>query len=424
MTDKGARLLHKIVSNQRKRYHKNKYVYLKFESIKHKVMHNNFINIVNELLENNYTQIPVTTLRSKFKDKTFTIAHKHNTVTLVVYDNKEFKFYFSDTKDEKNKCTSNPMPRLKENFKNRTAKTLKEAFGSIPQYFKVCVPQPLYYQSPLYGNNAIITNVCKEDYSSHYPSCAVGLLPDANTSVEVKKYEKPNEEYQFAFYPETGHIAVYNEFDTHDYTNMQEIYGASVDAKRKFKPQYHGKETKTILMKASHYTLEELKDIYNIKNSTDKGTKEHDESKMDLLKFVGQFEQNNKMYYDNSPFAHLAATIKWRANVKMFKLINKVKDYNVIQICVDGIIHKGNPVGNQEHYLGNLICEESNAKMKQRGINQYIIFGKEKIKCHAGLDINIDSDDINEWKASTKVKFLDYIKTLVHVEELNDEEDN
>lgn len=418
MTTKSTKILLSITRRQQKQYHKRKYVLFSREAKKKKITHDEYIAIIKELLNKGFKQIPVTTIRNMWENNCFSVAHKNNTLTIMVQENDEFKFFHSNTDDNKNKVTSNPMPKIRNRFKNRTFKTLEQAFGRTEQYFKICVPQNLYYKSPLFGNRVMINNVCKEDYSSHYPSCAVGLLPDANQSFIIDRYEKPNEEYQFAFYPETGHIAVYNEFDTHNYIRMQEIYGAPEDKDRLFKTNYKGKETKTILMKASHYTLAELKDIYNIKNTTQKGTKEHDDSKMDLLKFVGQFEQNNPKHYKSTPFAHLAAVIKWRANVKMFNTIKKIGPDNVIQIIVDGIIHRGNPIGNDEHYLGNLVCEESNAKFIQRGINQYIVFGKETIKCHAGLDVNIESDNINDWAASPKVKFLDYVKTFVNVEEI------
>ena len=413
-----SKLILKLTNAQRKQHQAKKYVNFKKEADKEKLMHKDFIKLIKELIDKGYTKIPVTTVREKWVNNSFTVAQRHSVVTLMIRENNKFKFYYSDIKDEKNRSSHNPMPAFKANFKARTGKTLKQAFGATKQELKVCVPQPLYYQSPLWPKRAVITNVCKEDYSSHYPSCAIEVLPDANTAIVVNKYEKPTEEYQFAFYPETGHMAVYNEFDTHDYYKMQYIYGANEGYRRVFKTHYEQKETKTILMKASSEVLEELQDAYIIKNSSVKDSDEYLDAKLLMNKFLGQFEQNNPDYYLNSPFAHLAATIKWRANIKMFNLIRRIGDLNIIQVCVDGLLHKGEAIGNKEKTLGNLICEESGAKLVQRGINQYIVFGEKTIRCHAGLDINIESDDITSWDASEKVIFADYIKTLIEVEEI------
>ena len=102
----------------------------------------------------------------------------------------------------------------------------------------------------------------------------------------------------------------------------------------------------------------------------------------------------------------------------MFKLIKKIGDTKIIQIVVDGLLHFGPAVGTKEQKMGNLICEEENATVIQRGINQYIVFGKEITKCHAGLDVDIESDNIKDWKASEKIMFVKYINSIIKLEEI------
>ena len=81
----------------------------------------------------------------------------------------------------------------------------------------------------------------------------------------------------------------------------------------------------------------------------------------------------------------------------MFNLINTIGVQNVVQVIVDGIIHKGSAVGVKEKKLGNLITEAENAILIQRGISQYIVFDKEKIiKKHQGLDLNLESNEIRD----------------------------
>lgn len=410
--------LDKLIKKQRKEYHDKRYINFRKEADKQKLIHNDFVEKINKLKEDNYKQIPITTIREEMMPKTFTVGFKNRCATLAIYDGNNYSFYYSDIKDTKNKITENPMPQFKLHFLERTGKTLVENFGKTKQYFKTCVPQPIYYQNPFFGQDVIIKNVCKEDFSSHYPSCALEKLPDANTMKIVDKYCLPDEEYEFAFYPDTGHIAIYNEFDTHCWTTMQKIYGAGEGKDRIYKTDYLGREKKTVLMKAAKDKIVELAIYYDMKNKCLKGSPEYKQAKLFLNKFLGMFEQNSISAYDRLPLAHLAAVIKWRANIKMFKLIKQIGEENIIQVCVDGLLHTGPAYGQSENKLGKLICEEENAKLIQKGINQYIVFGKETHKCHAGFDVNIESDNIKDWKASEKIKFLDYLKTLVDIEEI------
>ena len=416
----GSKLLEKLVKEQQERYHKKTYINHKKEAEKIRVNHKEFEEILKDIISKNYTQIKPTTLRKSVKNNSFSCCcRSKKLLSLMIYENdKSIKNYITNLKDSKNNKQESPMPIIKSEFLARTGKSLKAAFGNTEQYFKICVPQPLYYKSILYPDYIKIKNVSVEDFSSHYPAAAVELLPNANTAKKVYKYVKPDEEYRFAFYPETGHIAVYNEFDTHNYAINQKIFGAQETKDRLFKTNYSKHETYTILMKAADEKLVELSKHYNIKNTFDKDTDEYQKAKLVLNKFIGMFEMNYESGYKTAPYAHLAAVIKWRANIKMFNLINKIGEENIIQVIVDGIIHKGKAVGSTEKKLGNLITEAENAELIQRGISQYIVFGEKVIKKHQGLDLNLESDDIKKWSASPKVNFLEYIKSIIDVKEL------
>lgn len=416
----GSKLLKKLVKEQQERYHKKIYINHKKEAEKIRVNHKKFEEILKDIISKNYTQIKPTTVRKKIKNNSFSCCCRSKKIlSLMIYENdKSIKNYITSLRDSKNNKQESPMPIIKSEFLARTGKSLKAAFGNTEQYFKICVPQPLYYKSILYPDYIKIKNVSVEDFSSHYPAAAVELLPNANTAKRVNSYVKPDEEYRFAFYPETGHIAVYNEFDTHNYAGNQKIFGAQETKDRLFKTNYSKHETYTILMKAADEKLVELSKHYEIKNTFDKDTDEYKKAKLVLNKFIGMFEMNYESGYKTAPYAHLAAVIKWRANIKMFNLINKIGEENIIQVIVDGIIHKGKAVGSTEKKLGNLIIEAENAELIQRGISQYIVFGEKVIKKHQGLDLNLESDDIKKWSASPKVNFLEYIKSIVDVKEL------
>ena len=410
--------LQKLIENQQ-RQGKNRYYAGRKDATLERCNHEEFNKIL-DTVKDKYTKISKTTIRNKIPPKSFSLCYYENTqrFSLFVYeDNKHIKQYVTAVKDAKNenKQSVSPMKLISKDFKERTNKSLIEAFGAVKQDFKVCVPSPITYRSPLFPLYKEIKHVNYEDYSSHYPACANKLLPDANTAVKVNKYAKPDEEYRFCFYPETGHIAVYDEFDTHDYIRAIKIYGAS-DKNRAFKTDYMGHETYTIKMKASKEKIVELEAYYDRKNRFNKDTEEYKTAKLVLNKFLGMFEQNSIVCYKQYPLAHLAAVIKWRANVTTLELIKRIGPENVIQACVDGIIHIGKVQGTNIKKLGNLITEEIDAKFIQRGINQYIIFGKETHVCHQGLDINTDSKNIKDWEASPKTNYYKFITDQLNAE--------
>jgi hypothetical protein len=413
--------LQRLIKKQQEEYHKRKYVNHRTEAQKIKVKHKEFEDTLKDIISRGYKQIKPTTIRKDIPDHCFSCCCRNNKIlSLMVYEtNKDIKNYITNLKDSKNVENKNPMPIIKSEFLARTGKRFKDVFGTTAQDFKVCVPQPLYYKSQLYPNFVKIKNVSVEDFSSHYPSAAVGLLPNANTAKTVNAYVKPDAEYQFAFYPETGHIAVYNEFDTHNYIKNQRLFGALETNERRFKTAYLKHETYTVLMKAADERITELQTHYDIKNTYNKDTDEYNTAKLVLNKFIGMFEMNYESGYKSAPYAHLAAVIKWRANIKMFNLINTIGVQNVIQVIVDGIIHKGSAVGVKEKQLGNLITEAENATLIQRGISQYIVFGDKVIKKHQGLDLNLESDNIKDWQSSPKVKFLEYVKSIIEIKELD-----
>ena len=412
--------LERLIERQRKQEHNKRYINFRKEADKQKLKKDELETKLDSLLKDNYKYIKHTTMRSKMPENSYSLCVRRDIISLTIYDGKKYYFYYTNYRDDrKNETRKSPMGEFKDRFRLRTNKTLIDNFGRVSQDFKICAPSPLYYINQMYGINIKINDICKEDFSSHYPWSASGILPDANTAKLYNKYIEPNEEYKFAFYPDSGNVAVYGEFDSHNYVKFQEIYGAHVKTKRLYNPEYTAKDEHTILMKEAEFSLEpEMQYFYDIKNSKQKDSAEYDKAKLFMNSFLGMFEQNNKNHYDRLPLAHLAAVIKWRANIKMFNLIKKIGLPNVIQVCVDGIIHKGPKQGTDIKELGNLICEESKAKLIQRGINQYIIFGKEITKAHAGLDVNIESNNIKDWKASEKVRFLDYIKSKFEIEEL------
>lgn len=404
--------LEKLIAQQQKEYKHLIYVDYRRDATISKLTKSELEEKLDWLISSNYKFISPTTIRNKILPKTYSLTYNDRLIFLTYYDGKNYYWHTTNHHDDaKNIETPNSFKDFKKKFKNRTDKRMSEAFGRTAQSFKLYCPKPLYYINRDYIEGFWYNNISKEDFVSHYPSSALGILPDASTMLEVEGNVKPTKEYPFAFYPDSGNIAIYEEFDSRDWTEFVEIYSSNVK-RIKFKPNYKAEDTKTVLMKASKYTLaEEVMFYFNKKSKCPKDSPEYHEAKIFLLKFIGMMEQCSPRVYGAYPFAHLAAVIKWRSNVKMFRTLKQLGYNNIIQVCVDGVIHKGECIGSYSSDIGELSIEFNKAIFVHRGINQYIIRDKSKEeRKHSGLDVLTDSDSIMNWMASPKVDFITYMK--------------
>lgn len=435
MENKGV--LH-LVKKIRRDYHNKTYVNWskegKTDSVR--LFKDELIEKIQELKSLGYKQIKHTTIRKKCSPKSFSVTTYDKYVILTYYDGNDYYRYITNYKDDKKNDPETYQIKVfgdfHTRFKKRTNKTLIEAFGSTGQYMKVCVPKNFYYINLDYPKETFINHVGKVDFSSMFPACACGKLPTAKGSKVVEGYVKPNKDYPFAFYPDSGHCAEYGVFDTHEWTNSKYVKHTLLN-KEKYQGEIFKEDRKTILMKASKETLdEEMSYQYDIKQSFPKDSKEYKSAKLFLLKIIGMFEQNKKEAYEKKPFAHLAAVIKCRAIKKMLDLINKVGDENVIQIILDGMIYKGKEAhGTKDKYLGACIQEFTDGEFIQLGCNEYIIKDKKSIDgAHAGYDIRTDGEPIDrydnlltitKWRKSKKMDYLNYLREIVEVEEIKNE---
>lgn len=384
---------------QQKRGHNKRYVNYRKEANKKRLTKDALEAKLEDLVSQGYICTPHSTIRTNIKPMTYSLCYNDRNIALTTYDGQEYNWYTTNYHDDaKNKDTGTSFSQFRADFKMRTGKTMTQAFGATPQAMKICCPQPLYYRNPLYPKNRWLKHVKKEDFSSHYPSNALGYLPDASTAKEIPGRVKPDEIYRFAFYIKSGHVAEYGRFDSHDYLYPIEIFSAKTTRVRDFPTAYNISDDDeiTILMKASDYNLDpEMQAAYDKKNNSPKDSKDYKQAKLFMLKFIGQLEQCNPVIYLGYPYAHIAAVIKWRANIKTFNTLKAIGEDKIIQVCVDGFIHKGNTQGGKEKALGNLITEFDDAQFIQRGLNQYILKqGDKEDRKSAGLDVNIDDDDI------------------------------
>lgn len=264
------------------------------------------------------------------------------------------------------------------------------------------------------------------DGCSQYPAGFIGILPTSYGMVEKQGTIKPSIDYPFAFYIKSGHIAVYNEFDTHDwlrqplweYLFKMQKYKDNPDIQQPFLPL---NEDVTILMKKACNSLEEdFRHFYNIKEKYDHDSDEYKAAKLVMNAAIGMMHRNDKnnRTYDQKPWkmAHLAAVAIARANNSILKMAKKIGYKNIAQIMVDGIVYKGKPQGLDYKELGQYYQEIYDAEYYARKHGVYAFkdnTGIIKYK-HVGLvtwpDGTIIEDreptnleDIDLWQNETNV---------------------
>lgn len=271
---------------------------------------------------------------------------------------------------------------LNDSFQARTGKTLRGAFGYVDKgsLISLCVPKPFYYINNLYSNK-ILKGISNGDFSSNYPSNITGLLPDSRTALELEGEVEPTEEYPFAFY-NTGHCAEYKRFDTRTYSKYGKLTQRMTTTNDCTLPKYIGKITKTVLCKASKYTLDtEINALYQAKQAGDA------DAKLTLNSSIGMMHARLDSERETYRLYHIAAVCIGRANQAMLETALKVGVENILQIVVDGIIYfDDNQLKlTEEKQLGKLVLEVDKADFKMLGINQYLFMKDNKpIKCRVG----------------------------------------
>ena len=248
------------------------------------------------------------------------------------------------------------------------------------------------------------------DASSQYPSGCLGKLPDMHGAQYIDHYAEPTEEYPFAFYA-TGHLAIYNELDTHEwFANKFWPYlfrFSKNDEDWPFRnlPQ---EQEHTILMKASPYMMDSTWNYFYLnKKNCHKDSVDYEIAKLIMNGTIGCWHRKDKakksiMTYDDDgsfKLAHIVAVAIARGNQKILNKIDELQMDAVAHVCVDGIIYIGDKVfGAQEARLGQFCQEFVGVPTVIKDINVYLAKNNEVYKFkHGGFDL-IDNKDIDESK--------------------------
>lgn len=356
------------------------------------------------------TLIPYSTKRETYTNKTFSFVKKQHYYKLYVYEHEKYVTYstnnYQDSKNGEEYKGSDAIIALSRAFKARNNISLYKAYGTTEECFKDYIPKQISYLDKNYLDEAI--KASSVDYSSSYPSCMCGLLPDAHTAVLTEGIVDPTKEYPFAFYTD-GFCAEYGVFNTREWmTNPYFKYLFNFAIIKKLR----NVEVNTILMKASPYKMDEVWEEFYNNRKTD------EEAKLVMNRSIGMMHTNN---YNSYRYAHLAAIAIGRSNQRILDLAKRIGYNNIIQICVDGIIYKTLGVfGTDEKKLGALVQEYVGCDFKISGYNKYIVLlDGECIKakhgnCNSNIQKKITSlDDQYKWTLVQPLKEIEeYAKTL------------
>lgn len=313
--------------------------------------------------------------------------------------------------DTKNHGTIEPVGRksivnVSRIFQERNGVTFRKAFGYVEEGYKKCIPKSFVYLDESIKDR-VIGGVASIDGCGQYPASLCGLLPDDHNHKEHTGTVKPTEQYPFAFYLKSGHVAQYGVFDTHDW--LKSRFKDYLFNNNRF-TDIDPKEDYTVLMKASKYNFNDIMSEFYEKRKTD------EMAKLAVNSTIGYFHTNN---YKEYKMAHLAAIAIARSNAKMLAMCNKIGFHSVLHVVVDGIIYqKHQTYGLKSKKFGRFHQEFSDCEIIIHGANAYIVKDLQgnlvKVKhgaynCYEDGTLIIDDevkefDEIFRWK---KVNYFD-----------------
>lgn len=366
-----------------------------------------------DLYKKNGKEVPYTTKRECYNKYSYTIFDKGYNRNLYCYDGQNYYIYFTNyIDDSKNRREESfgkeGMQELNKGFKEDNGITLLGAFGYAPEEWKVCVPKILcWYNHELCHKELTTSGV---DFSSHWPFNAGGQLPDSHTAVEYKGTVAPTKEYPFALYINSGHVAEYGKYDTHEWVDSRMYTALFRFAEKRemwpHKPLLNKDEDITILMKPSKYELGEYFKKFYDNRMTD------DNAKVKANATIGMMHRKDE--YDKKPYrlVHLVAFILARANNMTLEACKKIGYFSLVHVIVDGIIYLGNEeIGQETKEFGKLHQEWTGCSFKMHKANSYIVFDNDKcIKVkHQGFETYNDGREITKENVKSLDDFKDWI---------------
>lgn len=362
----------------------------------------------------NRTPVKSNTKRSDFTETTYKVDTYGDYAELYMMENGRYVIYCNNMKDNKKNDGKKPtrVDRLfNKKFMELNGVGLQAAYGFADKCFKRNIPKQFMYIVDRFRDRTIIAS--SVDASSQYPSGCLGTLPDFHKAVRLPGTVKPTKEYPFAFYA-SGHLAIYNELDTHEWASsplIRYLFRFDKNDKYRLRPEFTGEKDETILMGASPYKMDETWNyFYTNKQNCVKDSPEYELAKLVMNQVIGDWHRKDKdekriMSYDDGgsyQLAHIVAVAIARGNQKLLDKIDEIGIGHVVHVCVDGIIYVGDQVfGAPEAAFGKFTQEFVGKPFKMRDLNVYCVRDDHCIKFrHSGYDL-LDGQDIDETKDFT-----------------------
>ena len=324
-----------------------------------------------------------------------------------IQQKREYTIYYTEMDSEKLEkdagAGSKGYNTLGGFFRKQWGVSLEQAFGELPVeggdcYLSKCVKsvkQAIWYDK-LFMNKKM-KNLYKADIKSAFPYAGTGKLPNAHTAIEMEGRVPPSEEYPFAFYVKSGHVAEYGIFDTHEL--RQNSWYKKFENSNKQNCQKNNEpfttfgdiddeDEITVLMKASRYTLDGAigKMFWVKENGEEKKTRDWYKWMLNAVIGYMRSEKNNNQHYQG----HISAIIYCRVVSRMIEFAEKLmKEKNLpIYFAIDCIIWCGGPSSliSTEKKLGNFMEEAVNVNGVVCGQGQYyLVLDGSTIEKHQGV---------------------------------------
>lgn len=286
-------------------------------------------------------------------------------------------------------------------------KTLYRAFSGTEykqeyNQIKLCIPKPVSMINPFYKGYKI-KDVWKADTKSAYPNEGSKSLPTLHGCKSVKGIVKPTEEYPFAFYIHSHHMAIYNEFDTHDWWKLRRWYTLYDEMFVDYVPE---DEEITVLCKRSTYSLKPIfMEVYRLKEE-----EHHPVAKLGMNAAIGYFQRTS-----DPRLSHLAAVIIGRCADRMLKIAKSIEDQKrtVLLIATDSIIWIGGmiPEATDLQFLGSFSYEIHGGQFFGQGSKAYQVINDigECITKYSGMKNSDEKNNMKFGEIPSKVVTRRYI---------------
>lgn len=251
--------------------------------------------------------------------------------------------------------------------KGKLTQELRDAYRAI----KKCVLSPFDYACDGLTGKRIMVN--KADVSSAYGSTLQGKLPTLEGHKRVPGRVPPSEDYPFAYYINSHHLAVYGEFDSKDFL-LTRFYNGLTYGKKWLPMDVPDIHEETILCKEetefSDGFRKAIKEMYVRRN-------EDPDYKLYINACIGMLHLNKDPYC-----SHIAAVVYGRCINSMLKRCDAIqKARGVIALVNTDSISWIGPIPDglcsTEKKMGSFRLEESQIPMIIKSVKCYQFIGSE-----------------------------------------------